>query len=375
MASIGSNEWITTFIYRQDLRSYYMNSLLYSIVKPGVYNQGISLLTDKDTGTGSIKLSIRKGTTFIFSNDYVYNSKSSAYERSFNYQGINTENDNVLLIKSTAFRDLDFDLDIAPADTAKKLYIIAWLNYDPNSDETGSGSGAYFPSFGVFAKNTERTSTSLGSYYTKVSGNLSEIPDGKSELSTSNKKVFYTILGIVDYSFNGSESGTFTAFNEDWFKNHIFLNKGLPDYSYSMASMKNIPNPSLLVNFSGNEQTSKMYVDWEDVSINGDIYESHIDWKDAYGLTDNTVSNKYVDFKLTDSEIADITEDSIIYDFIFAKVTSFSNSDDLTLDIVDSIKNDGDCLDLIDYRYIEKRTLSTETANAGSETARNAAIL
>lgn len=367
MASIGSNEWITTFIYRQDLRSYYMNSLLYSIVKPGVYNQGISLFTDKDTGTSSLKLSIRKGTTFIFSNDYIYNGISSSYERSFNSLGLNTENDNVLLIKSTAFKDLTFDISISPSETAKKLYIVAWLNYDPNSDEPGSGSGVYYPSFGIFAKNTERASTSTESYFTKVSGNLSEIPDGKSELSTANKKVFYVILGILDYSFNGLDSGFFAAFNEDWFKNHIFINKGLPDYSYSLASMKNIPNSSLLVNFKGNEQTSKLYVDWEDVSINGDIYESRVDWKDVYELTDNTISNKYVDFTLSDTEIASITEDSIIYDFIFADITSFSNSDDLTLNIIGSIKSNGDCLNLIDYRYIEKKTLSTESADIGSE--------
>lgn len=368
MASIGSNEWITTFIYRQDLRSYYMNSLLYSIVKPGVYNQGISLLTDKDTGTSSIKIGIRKGTTFIFSNDYVYNSKNASYERSFNNQGINTENDNVLLIKSTAFRDLNFEMDISPADTTEKLYVIAWLNYDPNSDETGSGSGAYFPSFGVFAKNTTRTSINSESYFTRVAGNLSEIPDGKLELSTSNKKVFYVIIGILDSCRNNTKSESFNAFNEEWFKNHIFTNKGLPDYNYSLTSMKNIPNPSLMVNFSGSEPSTKLYVDWEDISINGDIYESRIDWKDAYGLTDTVINNNYVDFKLLEDEIAGITKDSIIYDFVFAKVTSFSNSDDLTLDIVSNIKNNGDCLDFIDYRYIEEKTLSTEATDTCSET-------
>ena len=62
-----SDKWMTTFIYEQDLRSYYMNNILYPLLHIGVFNSDISI----SSGNGILFLNIKKGTTFIFSNDYV----------------------------------------------------------------------------------------------------------------------------------------------------------------------------------------------------------------------------------------------------------------------------------------------------------------
>ena len=62
-----SGKWMTTFIYEQDLRSYYMNNILYPLLHIGVFNSDISI----SSGSGILFLNIKKGTTFIFSNDYV----------------------------------------------------------------------------------------------------------------------------------------------------------------------------------------------------------------------------------------------------------------------------------------------------------------
>ena len=59
--------WMTTFIYEQDLRSYYMNNILYSLLHTGVYNADISI----SSNNGILFLNIKKGTTLVFSNDYV----------------------------------------------------------------------------------------------------------------------------------------------------------------------------------------------------------------------------------------------------------------------------------------------------------------
>ena len=59
--------WMTTFIYEQDLRSYYMNNILYSLLHTGVYNADLSI----SSYNGILFLNIKKGTTLVFSNDYV----------------------------------------------------------------------------------------------------------------------------------------------------------------------------------------------------------------------------------------------------------------------------------------------------------------
>ena len=81
-----NNSWMTTFIYEQDLRSYYMNNILYSLIHTGVYNANISI----STSNGVMSLNIKKGTTLVFSNDYV-NIKKEIESGKTEFNSINNE--------------------------------------------------------------------------------------------------------------------------------------------------------------------------------------------------------------------------------------------------------------------------------------------
>lgn len=377
MAAINDTSWMTTFIYRQDLRSYYMNNLLYSVIHPGIYNQGISLFTSSTTDTSTdteststgvnvLRLKIRKGTTFIFSNDYTIANSDSNYERNFSNKGIGSNNENVVLIKCTAFNDVDtsftnFDI----LNTNETLYLIAYIKYDANNNEDYNT----VPQYAIYKKrNTSNTSpqqnstteTSESYFYPVYPESGEEIPDGKTSLSSKNKKFLYVILGVIEPSKLSISSNVVagSSYDESWFKTHIFTNKGLPDYRYQLASAKSVPNISVMV--TSDNEVSRVYVDWKDVSINGDLYSSEVDWKEIYGLVDtnstmliNNIS-KGVSLELTDTEISKIKSDNknVVLDFIFAKISDYYNSDDTTLNFIGKELSNIDSLPLMNYRYI-----------------------
>lgn len=81
---LNSTYWATTFFWEQDLRSLYMNGLLNSVLKPGVYNANMFLFATAGNSSSSetafpwlpvtpgVYLYLKKGTTFVFSNNYKY---------------------------------------------------------------------------------------------------------------------------------------------------------------------------------------------------------------------------------------------------------------------------------------------------------------
>ena len=120
-----NNSWMTTFIYEQDLRSYYMNNILYSLIHTGVYNANISI----STSNGVMSLNIKKGTTLVFSNDYVninkeiesgkteFNSiNNEIWGRSFNGMSevpLEEKGESkVSLIKCVALQDMSLRLNV-----------------------------------------------------------------------------------------------------------------------------------------------------------------------------------------------------------------------------------------------------------------------
>lgn len=104
MASQQSS-WSTTFFWEQDLRSLYMNGLLNSVLKPGIYNANIGIFATTgtpelaptfDLKTPGVYLYLKRGTTFVFSNNYLY--KDSQIIPEF-------ENSGNFLIKSVVLQD------------------------------------------------------------------------------------------------------------------------------------------------------------------------------------------------------------------------------------------------------------------------------
>ena len=129
MASIGNPAWSTTFFYAQDLRSLYMNGLLTNIVKPGIYNPNMAVFAiDTSTDSASnpsnnsilrntpqgLYLYIKKGTTFIFSNNYRYTNNKDVVR--------DMKSTGSFIIKSTTLDDTYLPIDIISSVSSKMLF-------------------------------------------------------------------------------------------------------------------------------------------------------------------------------------------------------------------------------------------------------------
>ena len=104
-----TSSWSTTFFWEQDLRSLYMNGLLNSILKPGIYNANIGIFATSGTAENTnvslpkapgIYLYLKRGTTFVFSNNYLYDTQSEP-SRILS----ELENPGNFLIKSVVIQD------------------------------------------------------------------------------------------------------------------------------------------------------------------------------------------------------------------------------------------------------------------------------
>lgn len=348
-----SESWMTTFVFQQDLRSFYFNNLLFSITKNGVYNSDISI--DTKGATNKLNINIKKGTTLLFANDYVKNSYDK-YERNFGTDVNNAdENDSLVLIKSTSLEDTTITMSFEDANTAtpsmtyETLYVIAYIQYNPDST-----SDTLTPQFGIFKKNTDSSR-----YFAKLVADTASpyIPEGVKSIDNNDKQTLYLILGVLQPSTTTAQD----SFNEEWFKSHTFTAKGLPDYRYPMINTKRYPSCDVLVDSSITDQKSTLYVDWSKVCINGDYYDSSVNWQEIYGLetlnNSVTVSKLSDELKITDTEWANLVNGGLAVDFVFAKANNFANeSGGYTLSFNSSTP---ESLPLFTYRYID--TMFTKT--------------
>ena len=210
MATVRTDDgWMTSFIYEQDLTSAYMNSVLYSLFRPGIYNANFILrpgtysMNSASTNDG-LSMLIKKGTTLVFSNDYLnvyeqsryFGPDKTLYRRSFTCNvpdsAFNDSEGTLLggtfpvIVKCVAMRDIVIsgiaqagvstnDMSCqpwgaSPSDPSKEttapevLYLCALMRYD----QSGLRDFSSIPEF-VLVRNNP--------YYGK---NLSEIYYGKS---------------------------------------------------------------------------------------------------------------------------------------------------------------------------------------------------
>ena len=348
--------WMTTFVFQQDLRSFYFNNLLFSITKNGVYNSDISIGTKGEKT--KLYITLKKGTTLLFANDYIKNSYDK-YERNFGTDTNNADdNSGMALIKCTALEDtsasMDFSSDASPSMTNETLYVISYMQYNPDASVDNNGSG---PRFGIFRKST---SSDGASYFTRVVADdpTVYIPEGATNIDPQATQMLYLILGVLQPS---NTMSSLTEFNEEWFKSHAFIAKGLPDYRYPMINTKRYPSCDVLVDSSITDQKSTLYVDWSKVCINGDYYDSSVNWQEIYGLeTFNnavTVSKLSDELKITDTEWAKLSNGGLAIDYVFAKTNNFTNEPSgSSLSIANSTP---ESLPLFTYRYIDSAFTKT----------------
>ena len=336
-----SDKWMTTFIYEQDLRSYYMNNILYPLLHTGVFNSDISISSSR----GILFLNIKKGTTLVFSNDYVdiksevangdtvlQGNTNTIYGRSFNGKSKDSYGrkgeEQVSLIKCVALEDMVVRLNyLGSSDSLtqstndphvnangfnKPIYIGAIIKY---SAEGGTASFTD-PAFRLLVNNESYTSeyieegTTVDSKYfykfisptnnTTGSLALSEAnpPDGVQTMSSSAQMVYWLMLGVINpIDREWSNTTSPYAFDGEWYKNHVFTSRGLPEYRYPLTLGKEIQSPEIMFDtpcmkkegdtFIPNTTRigyKSLYLDVDRIINNGRIYSSKVDWRQFYGV-------------------------------------------------------------------------------------------
>lgn len=333
--------WMTTFIYEQDLRSYYMNNILYSLLHTGVYNADISI----SSSSGILFLNIKKGTTLVFSNDYVDIKKeveeaentlgsdfsSTIIGRSFNGKskvsyGRKGES-KVSLIKCVALEDMVLRLNYLGALNSlnastedrhisangfnKSVYIYAVIRYSAD----GTADSFIKPEFRLLINNDSYSSDykkeeSVESRYfykfmppTKGTVGKLEVDDGNppdgvdsESFSTSARMVNWLMLGIINPIDREWSSSNEYSFDGNWYKNHVFTGRGLPEYRYSLSLGKEILSPEIMFDtpcMRKSEESfvndhkigyKKIYLDADRIINNGRVYSSTIDWRQFYSV-------------------------------------------------------------------------------------------
>lgn len=426
MATVKTSDgWMTSFIYEQDLTSAYMNGVLYSLFRPGIYNADFILKRGKydkgsEEGTG-LSLFIKKGTTFVFSNDYmnIYdqlensgNVTDQLYRRTFTCNvPDSTKNKEPksllggnfpLIIKCVAMRDILITgiAQPAPANSGNDmscqrwegessapdvLYLCALMRYD----QTGTND---FPSVPIFllVRNNPYYGSNKTSIYYGNSGNTSaknpadvgdseynrvfyfhthedwrefaigstgswRLPDGSIQYSaeahtTGMTQLSYLMLGVL---VDTSKKASYEKFEEEWFKNHTFTARCLPEYRNNMIGASNTQFPDYIIPYKYNSELGhnfgRLYVDFKNVLNFGNIYNTSIDWESAYGIASTStagfwsfsplagVENEdYVNLELTSEEIKKLVSTdeaigtdknvSLVLDFTFGVTKNVMNS-------------------------------------------------
>lgn len=337
-----SDKWMTTFIYEQDLRSYYMNNILYPLLHTGVFNSDISI----SSGNGILFLNIKKGTTFIFSNDYVdiknevdkgdtviQGNKNTIMGRSFNGKSNDSYGRKgeaqVSLIKCVALEDMTIRLNyLGSSDSLsqstndphvnangfnKPVYIGAIIKYSAEGGTSSFSDPVFrllvnndsytpdYPEGGVTAEADSKYFYKFISPTNNTTGNLAfeaNIPDGIQTMSSSTMMVYWLMLGVINpIDREWSTSKDSYAFDGDWYKNHVFTGRGIPEYRYPLVLGKEVQSPEIMFetpcmkkeNDSYIRDTTRigyksLYLDADKIINNGRIYSSTVDWRQFYGV-------------------------------------------------------------------------------------------
>lgn len=309
------SKWATSFYYQQDLRSYYMNNLLNASLNPGVYNADIAIFAAKSSDTSStvdstyskqagLNLFIKKGTTFLFSNNYKQVTENCV-ERDL-------DNIGTFLLKSVALEDIIYPISPIKNDSspyflgqgekseALKIYVVARMTYNPDNL-----TNVEEPEFYLYIDNplfnAENSGASDSEKYKYFSKNGSEgktipLPDGMQAIKddATSKQIAYLMLGVILPIEGG---GCYLNSSKEWVSDgasiwngkHVFTACGLPDYRHPLASdnLNMVPDIMIGIGNSHSEafktpKYNKVFLDLRKSILNGKVVENIIDIKNIY---------------------------------------------------------------------------------------------
>lgn len=401
----GNNAWMTSFYFKQELRSYYMNGVLSASLRPGIYNANIGLFT-RSTGASvnapkGIDLFIKKGSTFIFSNNYDLNNQN-VLER-------NLDDVGNYLIKCFALEDIVVPLvalDSAKSSTilsedilgyrglsaSERFYVIASVNYDKNND-----AAVYEPSFKCVINNKNYTSSEASPFYTSVTsgGTDDYLPDGydsatfdaKSGLGQSSYLWVGTVVdsGNIKYYLPGNPGGSGSSSGSSnvewdntnnanvWLKNHAFIGRGLPEYRHSLSSDNLTESPDLLID-TGNTSEGEngfrntevsfntLVLDLPSALIGNRFIKNRHAWQNLYSAGSykyNIASNNTKIVVIKDyenqenSELKNLSNGNyIITDFIYLTLKNKDSSlEDVDLKTIYTVE---DLVDIKNYSWVSE---------------------
>ena len=278
-----------------------MNSLLRTIIRPGIYNANMGIYNSEVVTVGSqmgatgLCLLIKKGTTFVFSNDYKNGSGPSSlgYRRNFNhvdesYQGI-TPDENFCLIKSVALSDVRVYLGSEYSDGVYSIH--AYIHYNPVSDAGETDTPMFFL---VKEKNDSssilyqiasfsRYSSSQKSQDVRINEGENLVLDGLSS-SSDSQNTFYLNVGFIEM-----KSGSVIS----------FTGRGLPEYRYSASLDSYRMSPDIIPNMvdksaNNGDTWNTLYFDIPESFVETSVVKSLLE-ADGNNYTDSNWEGAYFD--------------------------------------------------------------------------------
>ena len=332
MASIGNPAWSTTFFYAQDLRSLYMNGLLANIVKPGIYNPNMAVFA-KDTSQGSasnpsnnpilkdtpqgLYLYIKKGTTFIFSNNYRYTNNKDVVR--------DMKSTGSFIIKSTTLDDTYLPIDIINSvsskmlfgqettdsqldyEAEKEIYLYAILNYSGEADLNVPN----IPQIQWCTKNSEYLTSPAGIRYmfnNQIGGDKFRIPDGVGTFNESTSQTCYLFLGTLTrkktattLKYLGASGEWIAKGGEKFIEDYIFTGRGFPEYRQTSEQFSSVFKPDFTFSHdtfspttgTTTETVPDYYLSAESMSLGSNVFSTDkgYNWRGYFGLESGTPPN------------------------------------------------------------------------------------
>ena len=332
MASIGNPAWSTTFFYAQDLRSLYMNGLLANIVKPGIYNPNMAVFA-KDTSQGSasnpsnnpilkdtpqgLYLYIKKGTTFIFSNNYRYTNNKDVVR--------DMKSTGSFIIKSTTLDDTYLPIDIINSvsskmlfgqettdsqldyEAEKEIYLYAILNYSGEADLNVPN----IPQIQWCTKNSEYLTSPAGIRYmfnNHIGGDKFRIPDGVRTFNAFTSQTCYLFLGTLTrkktattLKYLGASGDWIAKGGEKFIEDYIFTGRGFPEYRQTSEQFSSVFKPDFTFSHdtfspttgTTTETVPDYYLSAESMSLGSNVFSTDkgYNWRGYFGLESGTPPN------------------------------------------------------------------------------------
>lgn len=373
--------WSTSFFYKQDLRSYYMNNLLNESFRPGIYNPDMYIYADSK----GIYLVIKKGTTFLFSNGISY--KNNFYLRDL--EDPTTYGD--FLIKCFAEEDIKTDLLSIDNDyaysylgdasktltSASSIYVFAKLDYD-KEDELGSSRGKE-PTFFLGLYNQEKDTFEFKG--------MSDQIIYKSSTQSSFVSTSYLMLGVIQFA---SASGSIPSYlntnswssnhNYDkWNKEHVFIGRNVPDYRNDLTLSKSVKCPEILETSSEENKGvsfKKIYLDLPFTSVSGNIFKTsaEVNWKNLGDMkSEGTIdSTGGISVSLDPVDLSSVKGNQVLVtDFIYIP-SSFRVSDTDEENNRDVYEDSSLEPELKCYRFLSENSLALENLKSLKDLSDNA---